>query len=173
MATVSGTFADVVELKTGQRIEGTFKGADDASVRIEVGGQVVTFTPEQVRAIYYGSSPAHAPANADPGARSRRYVLASPSGRGYALWTNLVSFNACAKALIRGTAQDVRIFCEEGFSGIKPKVGSLDAGAEVEILDSRACGNEMVHVRVSSEPLKGQTGCITSTASTTVKPEPK
>ena len=27
--------ADVVELRNGQRVEGTFKGADDSAVRIE------------------------------------------------------------------------------------------------------------------------------------------
>ena len=50
--------ADVVELKNGQRVEGAFKSADEVSVRIEVGGQTVTFKPEQVRAIYYGAAPA-------------------------------------------------------------------------------------------------------------------
>lgn len=50
--------ADVIELKTGQRVEGSFKGADQTAVRIEIGGQVLTFKPEQVRAIYYGAAPA-------------------------------------------------------------------------------------------------------------------
>jgi hypothetical protein len=51
--------ADVVELRSGQRVEGTFKGADDSAVRIEVDGRTVTFAPAEVRAIYYG--PALAP----------------------------------------------------------------------------------------------------------------
>ena len=42
-------------------MEGTFKGADDSAVRIETGGRVLTFTPEQVRAIYYGASPSSKP----------------------------------------------------------------------------------------------------------------
>ena len=49
--------ADVVELKNAQRVEGTFKGADEGSVRIEVGGQSLSFKREQVRAIYFGSAP--------------------------------------------------------------------------------------------------------------------
>ena len=50
--------ADVIELRTGERVEGTFKGADDSAVRIEIDGRLVTFAPAQVRAIYYGSAPA-------------------------------------------------------------------------------------------------------------------
>ena len=49
--------AEVIELKTGERVEGAFKGADATSVRIEIGNQVLTFKPEQVRAIYYGAAP--------------------------------------------------------------------------------------------------------------------
>jgi hypothetical protein len=48
---------DVVELKTGRRIQGTFKGADDAAVRIEVNGKIVMLKPAQVKAIYYGATP--------------------------------------------------------------------------------------------------------------------
>src|SRR5262249_19057386 len=44
---------DVVELKTGQRVEGSFKGADDVAVRITVNGRIVTFKPREVHAIYY------------------------------------------------------------------------------------------------------------------------
>jgi hypothetical protein len=46
--------ADVVELRSGQRVEGTFKSADNGAVKIDVGGQIKTFDPEHVRAIYYG-----------------------------------------------------------------------------------------------------------------------
>lgn len=52
--------ADVVELKTGQRVEGRFKQATPASVSIEVGGQTITFTHDKVRAIYFGSAPSAA-----------------------------------------------------------------------------------------------------------------
>lgn len=50
--------ADVIELRTGERVEGTFKGADESTVRIEIDGRIVTFAPALVRAIYYGSAPA-------------------------------------------------------------------------------------------------------------------
>ena len=52
--------ADVVELRSGRRVEGTFKGADDSAVRIEVDGRLETFAPADVRAIYYGAPPAPA-----------------------------------------------------------------------------------------------------------------
>jgi hypothetical protein len=55
---VSQVWADVVELRDGQRVEGIFKGADDSAVRIEVDGRIVTFAPAEVRAIYYGPAPA-------------------------------------------------------------------------------------------------------------------
>lgn len=66
---VARASADVVELKTGQRVEGTFKGADDTAVRIEIGGQVLMFKPEQVRAIYYGAAPASTSPAASPSPR--------------------------------------------------------------------------------------------------------
>jgi hypothetical protein len=55
---VPPAWADVVELRNGQRVEGIFKGADDSTVRIEVDGRLVTFAPAEVRAIYYGLPPA-------------------------------------------------------------------------------------------------------------------
>jgi len=51
-------FADVVELKTGERIEGTFKQANAAGVVIEVGGQAINMPLGKVRAIYFGAAPA-------------------------------------------------------------------------------------------------------------------
>jgi hypothetical protein len=58
LMSVAPVSADVIELRTGERVEGTFKGADDSAVRIEVDGRIVTFAPAHVRAIYYGSVPA-------------------------------------------------------------------------------------------------------------------
>lgn len=58
LTSVPPVSADVIELRSGQRVEGTFKGADDSAVRIEIDGRIVTFAPAQVRAIYYGSAPA-------------------------------------------------------------------------------------------------------------------
>lgn len=54
---VAPSWADVVELKTGQRVEGNFKQATPAGVVIEVGGQTITFEQEKVRAIYFGPTP--------------------------------------------------------------------------------------------------------------------
>lgn len=50
--------ADVVELRSGERVEGTFKSADDSAVRIEVDGRLATYPPREVRAIYFGPAPA-------------------------------------------------------------------------------------------------------------------
>jgi hypothetical protein len=49
--------ADVIELKTDQRIEGAFKQATSRIVSVEVGGQTITFTRDKVRAIYFGAGP--------------------------------------------------------------------------------------------------------------------
>ncbi len=62
---VASSWADVIELKTGQRVEGTFKQATPAGVVIEVGGQPITFEQEKVRAIYFGPAP---PPQAQPSA---------------------------------------------------------------------------------------------------------
>src|SRR5437764_9739127 len=43
------TLADVVELKTEERLEGTFKQADSAGVVFEVGGQSITMPLAKVR----------------------------------------------------------------------------------------------------------------------------
>ena len=51
-------YADVVELKNGQRIEGTLRQATPASVSIDVGGQTMSIEGTRVRAIYFGSAPA-------------------------------------------------------------------------------------------------------------------
>lgn len=48
---------DVMELKTGERLEGTFKQANAAGVVILVGGQTVTMPLVKVRAIYFGAAP--------------------------------------------------------------------------------------------------------------------
>lgn len=74
-----------------------------------------------------------------------------------------------AKAAMYGTKEDQKMFCETGFSGLKPKVGVLTAGTEVELLDSRECGH-MVHVRVLTEKLTGETGCVAGSALSSVKP---
>lgn len=53
----SSAFADVIELRSGQRVEGMLRQATPASVSVEVGGQTITFTGDKVRAIYFGAAP--------------------------------------------------------------------------------------------------------------------
>ncbi len=54
----SCSFADVLELKNGERLEGTFKQADSAGgVLIEVGGQPIMMPMAKVRALYFGAAP--------------------------------------------------------------------------------------------------------------------
>ena len=60
---VTAAAADVVELKDGRRVEGTFKGASPAIVAIDVGGRTVTFEFEDVRALYFGPLEPPAPAS--------------------------------------------------------------------------------------------------------------
>jgi hypothetical protein len=60
---------DTVELKTGERVEGTFRQAGASGVVIEVAGQAITLPSEKVQAIYFGAakplaaSPAAPPAS--------------------------------------------------------------------------------------------------------------
>ena len=49
--------ADVVELKTGERIEGAFKQALGGKVTISVAGQLITLDQAKVAAVYFGSAP--------------------------------------------------------------------------------------------------------------------
>jgi hypothetical protein len=51
------SLADVIELKTGQRIEGMLEQATSAVVIIKVDGRRTTFRTEQVQAIYFGAAP--------------------------------------------------------------------------------------------------------------------
>lgn len=55
-----GLLADTLELKTGERMDGTFKQAGAAGVVIEVAGQPLTVPLEKVKAIYFGAA---SPAN--------------------------------------------------------------------------------------------------------------
>ncbi len=57
LAMPSVAWADVVELKSGERVEGSFQHADAGGVAVMVGGQVVTFTLDKVRAVYFGAAP--------------------------------------------------------------------------------------------------------------------
>jgi hypothetical protein len=63
-----GLSGDTIELKTGERIEGTFKQATSAGAVIDVGGQPITIPLEKVKAIYFGPVPSASP-TAPPPAR--------------------------------------------------------------------------------------------------------
>lgn len=98
-----------------------------------------------------------------------RYVYASPGGPAeYTLWTSYTASVNCAKALLYGS--DWRQWCEDGVAGMKPKVGSLGHGTEVEVLDDAEC-RDMVHARVLTGPLKGQVGCIVARGLSVGRPE--
>jgi hypothetical protein len=99
-----------------------------------------------------------------------QYVKLTSSGQGVILWTDRVAATNCARATLRGTEQDRRELCEDGTAGTKPKVGLLDAGTEVERLNSRECG-DLIQVRVLAGALTGGVGCISGGALTRIRPQ--
>ena len=107
-------------------------------------------------------------------AGERRYVVPTRTARiefnEFPLWTDRTWPDSCFKATVRGSQADQKKFCEEGFSGLKPKKGTLTIGTEVELLDSRECGS-LVYVRVLTGPLSGETGCVSANALSSVKPQ--
>jgi hypothetical protein len=81
MTVAAPACADVVELKDGRRLEGTFKGASPAVVAIDVGGRTVVIDAQEVRALYFGPAPpapAPLPAPAAPPAAEPPPVAESP-----------------------------------------------------------------------------------------------
>ena len=50
------------------------------------------------------------------------------------------------------------------------KIGKLNVGTEVELLDSAQCGEGLVGVRALSGALKGESGCITGDALSSTPP---
>ncbi len=54
---VSLTGAEIVELQTGQRLEGVVKSVTATDVLLDVAGQSLTFPRGKVSAIYFGASP--------------------------------------------------------------------------------------------------------------------
>ena len=98
-----------------------------------------------------------------------RYVNATAGGPAeYTLWTSYAASTNCARALLYG--YDPLQWCEEGVAGIRPKVGSLPHGTEVEVLDGTEC-RDMVQARVLTGPLKGQAGCIVARGLSAGRPE--
>lgn len=56
-AVVAACAAEVVELKTGQRVEGELKSVTPTEVLLDVAGQPITFPREKVAIIYFGTPP--------------------------------------------------------------------------------------------------------------------
>jgi hypothetical protein len=77
---------DTIELKTGERIEGTFRQATPAGAVIEVAGQTLTIPLEKVKAIYFGGAPVRTEAAPAPSgeAMDALRALRSVSGSGIA-----------------------------------------------------------------------------------------
>ena len=98
-----------------------------------------------------------------------RYIASNKGGSGFMLWTSRTILNECTNALARGTERDRKVFCEDGAPGIKPKVGEVPPGTEVELLDSRECGTDMAHIRVLDGSFRGETGCIATIGLTRIK----
>jgi hypothetical protein len=98
-----------------------------------------------------------------------RYVVATPGGPPeYMLWTSYTASVNCARALL--FSSDPRPWCEDGIAGVRPKVGGLNHGTEVEVLDDDEC-RDMVHARVLTGPLRGEVGCIVGRALSPTRPE--
>jgi hypothetical protein len=67
----AAAFADTIELRSGERIEGTLKQATAQTVEIQTGGKIVSFPAVNVRAIYFGSvAPARPTSRADDAIRA-------------------------------------------------------------------------------------------------------
>ena len=98
-----------------------------------------------------------------------RYVNATPGGPAeYTLWTSYTASTNCARALLYG--YDSRQWCDEGVAGVRPKLGALSHGTEIEVLDDDEC-RDMIHARVLTGPLRGQVGCIVARALSPTRPD--
>ena len=101
-------------------------------------------------------------------AGERRFVVPTKSSdvtiNEYPLWTDASWYRRCTRAVTGGASrEDRQRFCTDGFFDLKPKVGVVMRGDEVEFLDSRAC-SPLVEVKVLTGKLKGRTGCLSATA---------
>ena len=107
-------------------------------------------------------------------AGDRRFIVATKSSditiNEYPLWTDASWYRRCMRAVTDGASgEDRQRFCTDGFNDMKPKVGVVMRGDEVEFLDSRAC-SPLVEVRVLTGKLKDRTGCLSATALSGFKP---
>ena len=100
-----------------------------------------------------------------------RYVVQHKDRpEGYPLWTSRQWADSCGRARLSGSKKAQQEFCEEGFAGLKPKVGLLPGGTEVELLDAGDC-RDLAYVRVLTGTLKGEVGCVAAPALSSFKPE--
>ena len=76
----SAALADVVQLQDGDQITGTFSEASAGIVSIEVGGQVIHFAQDKVRAIYFGAAPAVGQATPSASAPAPSASAPAPNG---------------------------------------------------------------------------------------------
>ena len=103
-------------------------------------------------------------------ADARHYIVATKSIAGLLtelpLWQDRFAANLCFDL----RSKDPRASCEQEQSGLKYRLGTLRVGDEVELLESRECGQIMSRVRVLKGAPKGEVGCVTTDALSTIKP---
>jgi len=114
------TAADVIELRSGQRIEGTLHQASPAGVVLEVGGQARTFETDDVRAIYFTAAAARRPDVAAP-------VTGSPAADASSSLAALRAAAAGDPGDYGARANDIRAGVERYLAGL-PNASA--AGAE-------------------------------------------
>ena len=108
-------------------------------------------------------------------ADTRRYVVATKiAGKVYAehpIWATKYSPIACVEARLKGLPDGIRRFCEDGYTGgEKSRIGTVKVGDEIELMESRECGEIMSRVRVIKGKFLGELGCMASDALSIVKP---
>jgi hypothetical protein len=103
-------------------------------------------------------------------ADARRYVVAvkmfGEVKTDLPLWQDRFSANLCFNL----RSKDPKASCEQKRSGLTYQLGTLRVGDEVELLDSRECGEIMSRVRVIKGKSAGELGCLTTDALSTIKP---
>src|SRR5579872_5685303 len=65
----TAAFADIITLKSGRVINGTYMGGSDREVKVQIGDQVETFDVSQIVKIEFGSGAAASSPSANSGGR--------------------------------------------------------------------------------------------------------
>lgn len=133
LAVLSSLFAlslrgDTIELKTGERIEGTFKQATSAGAAIEVGGQSITIPLEKVQAIYFGAVPARTATSQAPSqeAMDALKALRSVTGSG-------IAYRDYAQRVLDARVKVDRYLSSPGSDGPEPRGAIRVAMLEYEL----------------------------------------